>query len=47
MEIQGEEEQIDQTIEAIQKGRFIRIDHINAKTIPADPEERSFREEWE
>ena len=47
MEIQGEEEQIEQTIEAIEKGRFIRIDSIHTKTIPADPEERSFREEWE
>ena len=47
MEIQGTEEQIDQTIQAIQKGRFIRIDSMNTKTIPIDPEERSFREEWE
>ena len=47
MEIQGTEEQIDQTIQAIQKGRFIRIEGMNAKTIPIDPEERSFREEWE
>ena len=47
MEIQGEEEQIEQAIQAIEKGRFIRIDHINTRTIPADPEERSFREEWD
>ena len=47
MEIQGTEEQIDQVIQAIQKGRFIRIEGMNAKTIPIDPEERSFREEWE
>ena len=47
MEIQGTEEQIDQTIQAIQKGRFIRIDSMNTKTIPPDPEERSFREEWD
>ena len=47
MEIQGTEEQIDQTIQAIQKGRFIRIDSMNVKTIPIDPEERSFREEWD
>ena len=44
MEIQGTEEQIDQTI---QKGRFIRIEGMNTKTIPTDPEERSFREEWD
>ena len=47
MEIQGDEEQIEQTIEAIQKGRFIRIDSIHAKTVPIDPEERDFREEWD
>ena len=47
MEIQGTEEQIEQTIEAIQKGRFIRIEGMNVKTIPPDPEERSFREEWD
>ena len=47
MEIQGTEEQIDQTIQAIQKGRFIRIEGMNVKTIPTDPEERSFREEWD
>ena len=47
MEIQGEEEQIDKTIQAIEKGRFIRIEGMNTKTIPIDPEERSFREEWD
>ena len=47
MEIQGTEEQIEQTIRAIEKGRFIRIDHINSRIIPVDPEERVFREEWE
>ena len=47
MEIQGEEEQIDQTIQAIEKGRFIRIDSINCRKIPIDPEERYFREEWD
>ena len=47
MEIQGTEEQIEQTIRAIEKGRFIRIDHINSRIIPVNPEERVFREEWE
>ena len=47
MEIQGEEEQIDQTIQAIGKGRFIRIEGMDTTTIPPDPEERGFREEWE
>ena len=47
MEIQGTEEQIDRVILAIEKGRFIRIYHINSRIIPVDPEERVFREEWE
>ena len=47
MEIQGTEEQIDQVILAIEKGRFIRIENMDSRIIPTDPEERSFREEWE
>ena len=47
MEIQGREEQIDRVIETLEKARFIRIDNMITRTIPADPEERSFREEWD
>ena len=47
MEIQGTEAQIDQVIQAIEKGRFIRIENINSRTIPVDPEERGFREEYD
>ena len=38
MEIQGSEEQIGQVISAIERGRFIRIEDIEAKTIPVDPD---------
>ena len=47
MEIQGTEEQIDRVILAIEKGRFIRIENMICRTVPADPEERYFREEWD
>ena len=43
MEIQGTQEQIDQVIMAIERGRFIRIEHMDIKTIPVIDEERDFR----
>ena len=43
MEIQGTEEQIDKVIIAVEQGRYIRIDHIEAGTIPVIEHERSFR----
>ncbi len=43
MEIQGTPRQIDEVINAIQRGRYIRIDNITSKTIPAEPNERRFR----
>ena len=45
MEIQGTEEQIDQVILAIERGRFIRIENMDSKSLPVKPEERRFREE--
>ena len=47
MEIQGTEEQIDRVIQAIERGRFIRIEHMDSRTIPPEPDERGFREEWD
>ena len=47
MEIQGTEEQIGRVIRAIEDGRFIRIESMESRILPADPEERSFREEWD
>ena len=44
MEIQGTEEQIDQTVRAIERGRFIEIERIEVQEIPVI-EERGFRTE--
>ena len=43
MEIQGEEADIDKVIEAIERGTYIRIENIVAKTIPLVENERRFR----
>lgn len=45
MEIQGTEEQIDQVILMIEKGRYVRIENMDARTIPVKEEERGFFEE--
>lgn len=45
MEIQGTEEQIDQVILLIEKGRFVRIEYMDTRTIPVKEEERGFFEE--
>ena len=45
MEIQGTEEQIDQVILMIEKGRFVRIENMDAKTIPLIENERGFFED--
>ena len=45
MEIQGTEEPIDQVILMIEKGRFVRIENMDARTIPIKEEERGFFEE--
>ena len=43
MEIQGEEENIDQVIMAIERGTYVRIENMDTRTIPVDEEERGFR----
>jgi acylphosphatase len=43
MEIQGTEAQIDQVILAIERGTYVRIENMDVKSLPADPEERGFR----
>ena len=45
MEIQGTEELIDQVILLIEKGRFVRIENMDTRTIPVKEEERGFFEE--
>ena len=42
MEIQGTEDQIDQVILAIERGTYIRIENMECKTLPVEPEDRSF-----
>ena len=43
MEIQGEEENIDKVIMAIEKGTFVRIDNMAVKTLPVVEREYGFR----
>ena len=43
MEIQGTEEQIDQVILAIERGRYVKIENMAVKTIPVEPGEYGFR----
>lgn len=42
MEIQGTERQIDDVVSSLERGSYIRIDHMEVKTIPTDPDERGF-----
>jgi len=43
MEIQGEKENIDKVILAIERGTYVRIENIDVKTIPLIEDEYSFR----
>lgn len=45
MEIQGEEENIDKVIMAIEKGTFVRIDNMDVKVLPVVDHEYGFRTE--
>jgi len=42
MEIQGTEEQIDGVIMAIERGRYVKIERMDVKTIPIIPDEHDF-----
>ena len=42
MELQGTEEQIERVLDALERGLYIRISDIEVRSLPADPEERSF-----
>ena len=42
MEIQGTEEQIDRVILAVERGTFVRIENMEAKSIPIVDDERGF-----
>ena len=45
MEIQGEEAAIDEVILAIERGRFVRIENMDCRTIPLVEGEYGFRAE--
>ena len=42
MEIQGEEEAIDNVLLAIARGAYVRIEHMDGRTIPIDENEHGF-----
>ncbi len=43
MEIQGREEDIDRVILALERGRYVHIKNMESRSLPLDPEEKSFR----
>jgi acylphosphatase len=43
MEIQGEEDQIDQVILSIDRGRYVRIENMEVRDIPIIEQEYGFR----
>ena len=45
MEIQGREEDIDQVLLAIERGRYVEIDQMYVQELPAVEDERYFRTE--
>ena len=42
LELQGTEAQIDRVLAGIERGRYIRIDGISARSIPLREDERGF-----
>ena len=46
MEIQGTEEQIDGVILAIERGRYVKIENMDVRTIPVIPNEQGFWTKW-
>lgn len=43
MEIQGTEEAIGKVIQAIEAGKYVRIEKMESRMIPVAPEERGFK----
>ena len=43
LELQGTEAQIDQMFQAIERGTYVRIENMDAKTIPVEEAEYSFK----
>ena len=46
MEIQGTEEQIDGVVRAIGRGRYVKIENMDVRTIPVVPHEQGFWTKW-
>lgn len=49
MEIQGTAAQIDRVLQTLERAPWIRIEHINSRTIPIEADERGFvtrDDEW-
>ena len=46
MEIQGTEEQIDGVILAIERGRYVKIENMDVRTITVVPHEQGFWTKW-
>ncbi len=45
LELPGAEAQIDAVLQAIERGAYIRIERMEVRTLPVDPDERGFRTE--
>lgn len=43
MELQGTEEQIDSVLRAVERGRYVRIEGLSARTVPAVENESALR----
>ena len=42
MELQGTQAQIDRVLQALEQGRYIRIDNYSVRSIPPEEDERDF-----
>ncbi len=42
MELQGSEAQLDRVLQALKRAPWIRVEDINSRLIPVEPDERGF-----
>ena len=42
MELQGSEAQIDRVLQALEQGKYIRIENMSVRSIPTEADERDF-----
>ncbi len=45
LELQGAEAQIDAVLQAVERGAYVRIERMEVRALPVDPDERGFRTE--